>query len=111
MAVKQENLFFKQSIQSMFEILSLRLGEENKKSFYLEKDVQRLKSDIKYLEKMSQEYTNDGSQSELKTRSNPPNTCKNGDESSASLFALNHAINLRSQENSARDVRYIGRQG
>ena len=33
--VKQENLLFKQSIQSLFEILTLRLGEESKKSSFL----------------------------------------------------------------------------
>jgi hypothetical protein len=63
--VKQENSFYKKSISSLFEMLSLRLGEERKKSFFLEKDVLRLRSDIQYLEKMSQGWTTDRSLAEI----------------------------------------------
>ena len=73
-------------------MLSVRLGEENKKSFYLEKDVSRLKSDIKFLEKLSQEYTNEASLSDVKNRHQMPSSNKLGDESNQSLVALNKAI-------------------
>jgi hypothetical protein len=105
--VKQENVFYKKSIASLFEMLSLRLGEESKRSSYLEKDIQRLRSDIKYLEKFSTSTisgtiaTTDRLTKSSMLKKSTHKTLRNNyqevDESNQSLIALNKAIKLPSR--------------
>ena len=48
--------YYKNTVNNIFEMLTLRLKEESKKSNYYQRDIIRLKKDVSYLEKINGDY-------------------------------------------------------
>lgn len=55
-SIKKESRFTKKSISDTFQLILEKLKDERRKSQFYEKDIQRLKKDLSYLDRINNDY-------------------------------------------------------